>query len=127
MMNIKLFSALLTAFGLGSIVTAFVQAWLTKKSYIENRNFQEKKEAYVGFLRAAHRQEVEKTKESALFCGHMNNLCELVGSKEVIRLLRKFKETNPVNNKPHPGRPEVTANLKNAMRKDLGVSLEVDE
>lgn len=43
------FISLLTAFGLGSIVTAFVQAWLTKKSHLENRNFQEKKEAYVAF------------------------------------------------------------------------------
>lgn len=120
------FISLLTAFGLGSIVTAFVQAWFTKKSYLENRNFQEKKEAYVGFLKAAYRQEVEKTQESALFVGHMNNVCELVGSKEVIRLLQKFKETNPVNNKPHPNRPEITANLKNAMRKDLGISLETN-
>lgn len=115
---------LFTAFGLGSIVTAFIQAWLTKKSYLENRNFQEKKEAYVGFLKASHEQEVKKTHESALFLGHMIGICELVGSKEVTRILQKFMETNPINSKPHPNRPEVVKNLIKAMRKDLGVSLE---
>ena len=120
------FISLLTAFGLGSIVTALVQAWLTKKSYLENRNFQEKKEAYVGFLKADHRAAVEKTHESSLFLGHMIGICELVGSRKVVELLRRFAETNPVNNKPHPDRPEVVKNLTKAMRKDLGVSLEID-
>ena len=54
----------------------------------------------------------------------MNNVCELVGSKEVIKLLQGVKETNPINNRPHPDRPKIVANLKNAMRKDLKVSLE---
>jgi hypothetical protein len=120
------FISLLTAFGLGSIVTAFIQAWLTKKSYLENRNFQEKKEAYVGFLKAAHRSEIDKTEESALFLGHCADICSLVGSKEVIKMLQEHRKTNPVNNQFHPDRPRVWLNLKNAMRKDLGVSLEID-
>ncbi len=74
----QLFLALITAFGLGSIVTAFVQARLTKKSYLENRNFQEKKEAYVGYLKDLHRQEIEKTEESALFVGHMQSICDTI-------------------------------------------------
>jgi hypothetical protein len=44
----------LSAFGLGAIVTAFVQAWFSNRAYISKRNFDEKKESYVGFLDALH-------------------------------------------------------------------------
>ena len=36
----------LTAFGLGSIVTAFIQSWLKRKEHLEDRNFEERKKAY---------------------------------------------------------------------------------
>lgn len=56
----------------------------------------------------------------------MQSICDLVGSREVIKLLQRFKETNPIEDKVHPERPRVIMDLKNAMRKDLGVSLETD-
>lgn len=38
------FLQFLSAFGLGAIVTALVQAWLSQKAAKDERNFQEKKE-----------------------------------------------------------------------------------
>lgn len=56
----------LTAFGLGAIVNAYIQSWLSKLSYISKRNFEEKKEAYVGFLEAMHNSEIKRCEKSAL-------------------------------------------------------------
>ncbi len=42
----------ISAFGLGAIVAALVQAWLSNKVDISKRKFQEKKESYIGFLDA---------------------------------------------------------------------------
>ncbi len=40
----------LTAFGVGSIFSVAVQTYLTQRAATKQRNFQEKKEAYVGVL-----------------------------------------------------------------------------
>ncbi|HEX4860379.1 MAG TPA: hypothetical protein VFV07_04025, partial [Rhizomicrobium sp.] len=45
----------------GSLLTTFFQAWFTHRSYLASRDFQEKKEAYVGFLEALLISEVEGT------------------------------------------------------------------
>jgi len=60
----------LSAFGLGAIVTAIVQAWLARLAEISKRNFQEKKESDIGFLDAVHQFDIELTEKSALNVGH---------------------------------------------------------
>lgn len=112
----------LSAFGLGAIVTACVQAWLSRAAEISKRNFQEKKECYVGFLDALHQSEVERTPESALNVGHWQNRIELVGSTAVIGACTRIKETNPISGEVHPERPQAMRDLKEAMRSDLGVA-----
>jgi hypothetical protein len=116
---------LLSAAGVGGIVgsllTTLVQAWIANRSYLTNRNFQEKKEAYVGFLEALHRSEVEKTPEASSRAGHWQNRCELVAPVPVRALIQQITETNPVGGKIHPERPRIIADLKAAMRTDLGV------
>ena len=111
---------------IGSLLTTVAQAWLSHKSYLANRNFQEKKEAYIGFLESLHRSEIEGTQEASLRVGHWLNRCELVGSKAVRMLSYKITETNPTKGGGvHPDRLQVLGNLKIAMRKDLGVEAEV--
>ncbi|HEY8697677.1 MAG TPA: hypothetical protein VIM02_08670 [Rhizomicrobium sp.] len=102
-------------------MTTVVQAWLARKSEIANRDFQEKKEAYVGFLEALHRSEVEQTGEASKRAGHWQNRCELVGSNTVRDLIQRVIETNPSAGKAHPDRPQVISDLKAAMRSDLGI------
>lgn len=43
----------------GSLLTTVVQAWLSNKQHLADRNFQEKKEAYIGLLEA-YRTSVQK-------------------------------------------------------------------
>jgi hypothetical protein len=112
----------ISAFGLGAIVAALVQAWLSNRAYISARNFDEKKENYVGFLDAMHKSEVERTDEAAINVGHWQNRIELVGSQEVIMSCNRIKETNPISTGVHPQRPQVLVDLKESMRRDLGVA-----
>ena len=112
----------LSAFGLGAIVVAFVQAWFSHRAYISKRNFEEKKESYIGFLDALHQSEVERTEKSSLNVGHWQNRIELVGSRTVIGECARIGETNPISGEVHPERPQVMHDLKKAMRKDLSVT-----
>ncbi len=112
--------SLVSAAGLGAIIATIIQSFLTDRMAVKKRKFQEKKEAYIGFLNAIHKAEIEPSEETSRYCGHWVNICDLVGSKEVQKLLIAHRETNPINDDVHPDRPEVMQKLKSAMRKDLG-------
>ena len=88
---------------------------------MDDRNFQEKKEAYIGYLDATTRNQIEQTESSYILTGYWKNRIELVGSPEIIKSCIRIVETNPTNGKAHPERPHVMDELKEAMRKDLGV------
>jgi hypothetical protein len=112
----------ISAFGLGAIFTALVQAWLSQRADAAKRNFQEKKESYIGFLNAMHRSEIERNEEAALHVGHWQARIELVGSADVVKACSRIEETNPTPVGVHPERPQAMKQLREAMRKDLGVA-----
>lgn len=122
-MEVNTIIGLLGAFDLGSVATSIVNYWFSAKKEKDERKFQEKKEAYIGFLDAMNKSEIERTDEAAINVGHWNNRLELVGSHEAIKLCNKIRETNPVNGKVHPERPKIFHDLKDAMRKDLGIDV----
>ncbi|UYO38839.1 hypothetical protein KQX62_19255 [Rhodopseudomonas palustris] len=120
------FLQLLSAAGIGGIIgsllTTLLQAWFAHRATLATRNFQEKKEAYLGFLEALHRSDVEKTRETSMTAGHWRNRCELVASKDVIDSIHKIFETNPGPfGEMNPARPRAIEDLRQAMRRDLGV------
>lgn len=105
----------------GSAITIMLQAWLSRRAARDDRQYRERKEAYVGLLNAIHRSEVEGTPEAAMHVGHWMNVCDLVASGEVLNETRLLLETNPQSDgSAHPERPIVLSRLKQAMRKDLG-------
>jgi hypothetical protein len=109
---------------IGSLLTTLLQAWFSHRSSLSTRNFQEKKEAYVGFLEALHRSDVERTRESSMHAGHWRNRCDLVASEKVRDVMQEIFETNPdARGEPHPDRPRVIEELRQAMRKDLAVDI----
>ena len=109
---------------MGSAVTSLLQAWLSKKAAFGERSFREKKEAYVGYLNAIHRSEIERTSEAAKYVGHWQNVCDLVASAPVRSHIAQTFATNPLNDgSPHPERPKAMADLKTAMRADLGIEV----
>lgn len=109
---------LLTAFGLGSIVTALIQAWLARNSMKDERSFREKQAAYVGLLEAYHRAAVEGTDEAAKHFAYWQMRCELVGSSAVRDAIGRIVETND----DRAGRDKAHNDMNEAMRADLGVT-----
>jgi hypothetical protein len=107
---------LLGAFGLGSVVTAVVQSWLSLRAQTKNRSFQERKEAYIGLLESWVRQENDNFSETSLFdVGHWVLRAELVASAKVFSFLKMWQETVPGSME----RKQTTDALKAAMRQDL--------
>ena len=108
----------------GGIVTSLLQSWLSRRAVLDEREFREKKEAYVNFLQALHRSEIEGTAEAAKYVGHWQNVCDLVASPSVRSQISQMTVTNPLSDgRVHPERPQALANLKAAMRADLGIAV----
>lgn len=109
---------LLTAFGLGSIISAFVQARATQRTRDKDRAFQEKQAAYVGLLEAYHRAAVEGTDETSKSFAYWQMRCELVAPFPVRDAIRRIVDTND----DRVGRRVADRDVKNAMRADLGIT-----
>ena len=109
---------LLASFGLGSVVTSLVQAWLAGRSNAEDRRYSEKQAAYIGLLEAYHRAAVEGTPEAAKNFAYWQLRCELVGTHEIRKAIQDIIDTNddPV------GRNDAHERMKRAMRADLGIA-----
>lgn len=109
---------LLTAFGLGSIVTTLVQAWLSQRSKHDQRNFRERQSAYIGLLEAYHRAAVEGTDEPGKNFAYWQMRCELVAPEPVRKAIDRIVETN----EDRKGRVTAHEDLKAALRADLSVA-----
>ncbi|WP_007197323.1 hypothetical protein [Hoeflea phototrophica] len=64
-MDVSLVVSFIAAFGLGSLLTAVIQFWLARRARIDERNFEERKLAYIGLLEAYHQAAVEGTDTAA--------------------------------------------------------------
>lgn len=87
--------ALLTAFGLGSVVSAGVQSWLDNRKDERRKRFSERRETYIGLLEAYHRVARENSPESRLNFGYWELRCRLVASEKVVFAIREFATTAP--------------------------------
>lgn len=110
--------SLLTAFGLGSVVTALIQAWLAQKSKQDERSFREKQAAYVGLLEAYHQAAVEGTDEAGKKFAYWQMRCELVAPQAVREAIKRIVETND----DRMGREKADIDMRVAMRADLGIT-----
>lgn len=110
--------SLLTAFGLGSVITALIQAWLTRRAKRDERDFNERKEAYVGLLQAYHRAAVEGTDMAAKEFAYWQMRCELVAPKPVRDAIQEIVDMN----EDRDARNIAHDKLKDALRADLSVS-----
>lgn len=116
-MNFEVIIPLLTAFGLGSIVTAVVQSFIKRREWIETRNFRERKEAYIGLLEAYHKAAVSPSNEAAKEFAYWQLRCELVAPDRVCKAIARIVETNDDQNARHTAHED----LKRGMRRDLGI------
>ena len=108
--------ALLTAFGLGSVVSAGVQSWLDARKEARRSRFSERKEAYLGLVESWVRQEnIGISANSERDVGHWLLRCQFVASPNVFVLLSDWEHSAPGSTE----RSNATKLLKEAMRDDL--------
>ncbi|WP_417492831.1 hypothetical protein [Maricaulis sp.] len=110
--------ALITAFGLGSVVSALVQTYLSRRSKVHDRNFEERKQAYIGLLQAYHRAAVENSPDAGKEFAYWQMRCELVSPASVRQAIEAIVETNDSREE----RIVAHDRLKAALREDLGVT-----
>jgi hypothetical protein len=110
--------SLLSAFGVGAVVSALIQTVLSRKIEIQNRNFGEKKEAYVGLLEAYLQAAQFNTDAAAKNFAYWQLRCEIAGSIEVRDAVEALKSSDA----DRKGRSSAQEKLKAAMRKDLGIT-----
>jgi hypothetical protein len=108
----------LGAFGLGSVVTAFFQSWLASRAKLNDRSFQERKDAYQGLLEAYNRAAIEGSDEASQNFAYWQMRCEIVAPASV----RDAIEEIILSNADRKGRSRAHENLKSSMRTDLGIS-----
>lgn len=113
----------ITAAGIGGIIVALLQGWIASRTAMSNRSFQERKEAYIGFLEAMHQAEIKRTREASMIAGYWQNRCALVAPEKVRLCIREVEATNPIDGMPHPQRDGAMERLREAMRRDLGISV----
>jgi hypothetical protein len=106
-----------SAFGLGALVLAVVQAWLARKAELSKRSFEEKKEAYVGLLEAYHQAAVDPSDLASKNFAYWQLRCELVAPSAVRIAIQKIVDTND----DKAARYTAHDDLKTILRKDLGV------
>ena len=106
----------LGAFGLGSVITALVQSFLSIKANDRQRRYLERKEAYIGLLDSWRKDDEEGNPPSNAFVnGHWALRCQLVGSDTVKSAIDTWMATEPGTK----ARQNVTKAIKRAMRDDL--------
>ena len=109
---------LITAFGIGSIVSTVVQMVLAQRGQKKQRSFDERKAAYIGLLEAYHRAAIENSDEAAKNFAFWQMRCEIVGPPTIRKAIADIVATND----DHSGRTIAHENLKKAIRDDLGIS-----
>lgn len=109
---------LLTAFGLGSVITVLLQAVVTQLAQKSGRSFDERKAAYIRLLEAYQRAAVEGTDAAAKEFAYWQMRCDLVAPEAVRLAISRIVETND----DLSGRGTAHEELKRALRVDLGIA-----
>jgi hypothetical protein len=110
--------SLFTAFGLGSIISVFVQSYLARKSENSERSFRERQAAYIGLLEAYHRAAIDNNDTAAKHFGLWQMRCDLVAPKAVRSAIEQIVQTND----DREARVKAHDKLKAALRTDLGIA-----
>ena len=116
-MDWSVFSALLGGMGVGSLLTTCVQIFFQRKKEKEGRAFEEKKLAYLEYIKVIQESQfMRNPKEAAWKRTAAMARIELFGGKEVLKEMEMISQI-------HEGDLAVPLkNLLSAMRSDLNVN-----
>ncbi len=108
--------ALIGGLGIGSLITSVVGHLMTRRAATSDRWYQEKREAYVGLLKALHDAAAHPSDEHSKAYALWQTRCELFGSSQVSKYAQLMVETN---NGPRTERDKAFRGLIESMRADL--------
>lgn len=100
---------------IGSLLTALFQAWLNHRSYIANRDFEQKKEAYIGLIDSYRAAVLKSGKEEQKNFGFWAIRCELVANSKMTACLEEMKKGTPDQQE------KAFKEAIKLMRQDLGI------
>jgi hypothetical protein len=107
---------LLAGLGLGTLATTIISHLMNRSASLNDRAYQEKREAYLGLLKSIHDASLKPSDETAKAYALWQTKCDLFGSTEVSRYAQEFVDTN---DGPREIRATVFNNLVAAMKTDL--------
>lgn len=107
---------LIAGLGIGSLLTSVTTNFLAKRTALNDRLYQEKREAYIGLLNALHNAAVHPSDENSKTYALWQTRCDLFGSDAVSKYAQKMVDTNEG---PKRERSEAFDGLIRAMRDDL--------
>ncbi len=108
--------SVLAAFGVGSIITTYIQNRNTSRQAYYTMLFDERKEAFIGLLNAYRSTKIDKTPTNLADFTYWQIRCELVGSKALSDSIEQLVQSEPNSEE----RIRAEKQLKQAMKKDLG-------
>jgi hypothetical protein len=107
---------LLGGLGIGSLFTSIFNHFVTRKATKDDRWYQERREAYLGLLKALHQAAVQPSEESSKGFALWQTQCNLFGASEVSKYAQAMVDTN---DGPREARHNAFEALIRAMRDDL--------
>ena len=107
------------AFWLGSMVTTFIQIWYSTRKDFKARQFAEKRDAFVGFLKAQSDVRVLYTRDTYMEFHYWRFRCDLVSSKEVRKAIHDI--LNPKGASLEE-KERAYFTMVTTMRNDLGLT-----
>jgi hypothetical protein len=85
---------LLGGLGLGSLLKSAIDHFVSRRAVMQDRQYQEKREAYLGLLEALHKAATQPSNANSKEYALWQTRCPLFGSAEVSRFAQAMVDTN---------------------------------
>ncbi|MGK4472985.1 hypothetical protein [Aeromonas molluscorum] len=115
-MDYTLISGIVGGLGIGTLINTVYSDWRTRSAKRTDRQYEEKRNAYLGLLDALHNAAVEPSDAASKAFALWQTRCNLFGSKEVSLYAQKIVDTN---DGPRAERNSAFNGLLDAMKADL--------
>ena len=102
---------------IGSVITTLLQSWIANNQRLDDRKFQEKKEAYLGLLDAYRNVATSCTKDSSLDFAYWIMRCNLVSPSYMKEAITNLENTKSGSVE----RAKALETLANSMSKALDI------
>jgi len=101
--------------GFGSVLTAIIQHWLSRRAKVDDLLIEGRQEAFRGIFEALEDLEVQWSEKGVKRVGFWISRIELLASRDTVEAAHAWRDTEPGTKL----RQQATERMIEAMRKDL--------